>query len=299
MSLPVRSIPSALALVALAALPAAAQRDRDDGSRIDTTVALGRGATVDLSLLSGEIIVHGWNRDEARVQATSERGAIAFEHSSSRLMLSTRPWRGGTGDTRYELSVPVGTRLILRAISGDIRADGVGGEVEAHSTSGDVTVTDASSRITLESISGDVRGEKLRGTVRVNSVSGDVTLQGVDGDVDAQTVSGDVDISDATTKWVRAESTSGDVGYGGSVDPAGRYDFTTHSGEVSLTLPSSAGGVLSIETFSGSVDSDFPITIQPTGDRHSRPRRMEFSFGNGNARISVETFSGDIRIEKR
>jgi hypothetical protein len=48
------------------------------------------------------------------------------------------------------------------------------------------------------------------------------------------------------------------------------------------------------------VESDFPMTIQPPGqDGGGHPKRMQFTFGTGNARISVETFSGDIRIEKR
>ena len=52
----------ALGALAIAALPAGAQDrdDRDRGdltSKIDTTVTLSKGGTVDLSLISGEIVV--------------------------------------------------------------------------------------------------------------------------------------------------------------------------------------------------------------------------------------------------
>jgi hypothetical protein len=41
------------------------------------------------------------------------------------------------------------------------------------------------------------------------------------------------------------------------------------------------------------------MTMQP-GDHGmgSRPKRLEFTFNGGGARLSAETFSGDISIEK-
>ena len=38
--------------------------------------------------------------------------------------------------------------------------------------------------------------------------------------------------------------------------------------------------------------------MQPNGGGSSRPKRLEFTFGNGGARITAETFSGDIIIER-
>lgn len=53
-----------------------------------------------------------------------------------------------------------------------------------------------------------------------------------------------------------------------------------------------------IETFSGSVDSDFPVTLQPNTDGRGSNRRMEFKIGNGRARIVAESFSGTIKLER-
>ena len=301
------TIARSLALLAFLAVPLAAQdrrdrdRDRDEyETRIDTTVALDRNATVELSLVSGEIIVTAGGTGQAHVRAYSEHGDLQLQASPMRLSLSVHSRRGRMGDTRYEVTVPVGTRLLLRSTSGDITARGVRGEVEAHTTSGDLQVEGGATRITLESVSGDVRAEQLDGTVRVNAVSGDVALGQVTGEIEVETVSGEITMTDARSKWVRTETTSGDLEYHGTIDPAGRYDFTSHSGEITLTVPPDAGGTLNVETFSGSIESDFPMTIQPNGQNSDgRPKRMQFTFGNGNARISVETFSGDIRIEKR
>ena len=85
----------------------------------------------------------------------------------------------------------------------------------------------------------------------------------------------------------------------GSVDSDGQYAYNSQSRDLVLTLPESAGGGVSVETFSGEIDSDFPITLQP-GERDSREhgRRFEFTFGGGGARITTQTFSGDIVIRR-
>lgn len=292
------------ALVAAAA-PAAAQgrrdRDRDPWttrSRIDTTVTLSRGGTVDLSLVSGEIVVNAASGDQVRVRAYSERGILTFSASPDRVSLEVRSNRGRVGDTRYEVTVPVGARLELRAVSGDITARGTRGEVEARTVSGDLAITDAARIAYLETVSGDLGGSNLGGDVRATSVSGDVDLSNVEGEVEVETVSGELRLSGIRSRSVRTETVSGDLSYDGTLDPGGRYDFHSHSGTIRLRVPSSAGGSMRVETYSGTVDSDFPMSIQPGERIESRPKRVEFTFGSGGARITAETFSGDILLRR-
>lgn len=289
------------AAVALAA-PAGAQ-DHDDmpdrvTSKLDTTVTISKDGTVDLQLVSGEIIVSAGSGNQVRIKAWSERGQLEFSASASRVSLDVHSQRGRMGDTRYEVTVPAGVRLELKSVSGDITAHGVGGELEAGAVSGDVDVSDAKGRVDIESVSGDITAERLAGDVRVNAVSGDVSITDVSGDLDIETVSGEMNLERVAVKTLRSETVSGDMTYEGSLDPDGRYEFHSQSGSVKLRVPASAGGSVRIETFSGSLESEFPMTMQP-GERGSeRPKRMEFTFGTGRSRITAETFSGDITLER-
>src|SRR6476620_9211693 len=96
------------------AAPARAQDDRDDRSearatsKLDTTVTISRDGTVDLQLVSGEIIVSAGTGNQVRIHAWSERGILEFSASPSRVSLDVRSQRGRMGDTRYEVTVPVG-----------------------------------------------------------------------------------------------------------------------------------------------------------------------------------------------
>ena len=264
---------------------------------LDTTLTLEKRGIVDLSLTSGEIIVTGWSRSDVRVNATTEYGQLRLDAASSRISLGVRSRNGRMGDTRYEVSVPIGTRILTRSMSGETSVTGVRGEVEAQTQSGDITVNDASDRISLETLSGDIVAERVTGAVRLASASGEIEVTTATGDIEVESVSGSITLTGVRSRLVRTETTSGDVEFDGTIDPAGRYEFRSHSGDVRITLPPSAGAAVDVETFSGSINSDFRIVLEP-GERAlgMSPKRFDFKVGDGSARISLESFSGDIRI---
>ncbi|HJQ21938.1 MAG TPA: DUF4097 family beta strand repeat-containing protein [Gemmatimonadaceae bacterium] len=289
------------ALLVVAAMPAAAQdrdrnRDRDEDyeSVVDTTFAFDKRGNVSLSVGSGEIIVRAWNRDQVQVRARSERSTIRMDASSMRLTLDLSRPRGG--DTRFELMVPVGVRISARATNGDISITGTKGGVEARTQSGDLTVEDVADMIDLGSLSGDIQARGLVGNIDISAVSGDVTVHDAKGDVEATSVSGDIDLRSVVARYVRAKSTSGDVTYDGTIDSTGRYELGSHSGSVEITIPQGAGAQMSVSTYTGTIESDFPITLQP-GDHGLGPsKRFTFQIGKGDARVTAESFSGDITI---
>jgi DUF4097 and DUF4098 domain-containing protein YvlB len=299
----------ALALLA-AALPAVAgaqsrdrDRERDDREtfRIDTTVTIGRGGSVDLGLVSGDVIVTAWNRDEVQIKAYSEVIPLRFEHVGNTVRVNTVSGRyRRSGDQKMEVVVPVGTRVSASSVSGDVSVRGVRGEIEASAVSGDVVVDGAVRRASVSTVSGELRARAIEGDVRANTVSGDLSVEDVAGEVDAHSVSGEIDIRRARSGRVRTESVSGETTYEGTIDRDGRYDFNTHSGSVRLLLPANAAATLSLQTFSGSIDSDFQMTMGPTSDqgRGRSRRRMEFTINGGGARITAETFSGSVTIER-
>jgi len=279
-----------------ALLPAQRQhRDDDDvSSRIDTTVALSSGGVVELSLVSGDIKVTSWNRDQVRVSASSDGGILQFDATSSRVSLSVRSDRGDMGDTEYEITIPAGARLVAHSVSADIHTEG-GSDVEARSVSGDVSVTNVTGRATLESVSGSLTAMHVGHGLRVNGVSSDINANDVTGDINAQSTSGDIVLGSTHSSFVHTETVSGDTRFGGTIDRAGRYDFHSHSGDIVLAVPST-GVTFDVSTFSGDVQSDYPMTLQPgseVGQKH-----MEFSINGGGARVTAETFSGDVTVER-
>lgn len=279
--------------------PRAARYERDLRTRIDTIVPLNSSGTVDLSLISGTIEVSAWSRDQVKIEASTQEGGLRFTASRSRVALSVdHEGRSGrhrsSGKTIYKVVVPRGARLIMETVFGPITAKGVGGEVDAESVSGTIEVEDARS-LSFESVSGGVRARNVSGGAKGESVSGHVILENVRGDVEAGSVSGPIRLSGIVAKLVHAGTVSGSIHFSGSVDPAGKYDFESHSGTIRLALPANTGARLRLETFSGSFQSDFPVTVGGN-DGHGAGRSGEARIGRGNARIEAQTFSGSILI---
>src|SRR5947209_15470975 len=285
------------AVVAAFPLSAKAQDERGR-TQIDTTVRLDRGGAIDLSLISGRIRVTGWDRPDVKISASVESGYLQFSANSSRVSLSVEDNDGSgrrgrrhnnVGDARYDVSVPRGSRLILEAVSEDVTAKGSQGEIEASSVSGNVDVTDGLRTVSAEAVSGDVHVGQVNGNLRTETVSGELRAENVSGNVEASSVSGSIRLAGIQSKDVRTETVSGDINYAGTIEPSGRYGFESHSGTLRLDIPRGAGAQFSVETFSGDLSTDFPITVPPSSRR--REGRVEFTIGDGRARVTAQTFS--------
>ena len=273
------------------------RRERELAGALDTTVTFDARGTVNVSCPGGDVIVTGTARNQIVVKARTERGAIRFASSGGNATLEPAASRG-CNDAHFELSVPAGVHLVTNTWSGSLRVTGVKGEIDAHAQSGDVDVRDAGDDVEVETLSGDVTIQGASGAVNVHTVSGDISLTGGRGTVEMETVSGDIDLRDVVSSQVRTNSTSGDLTFAGAIVNAGRYQFETHSGELRLELPANVGAELSLSTFSGEIDSAFPITLTPGahGIGASQAKKLTFSLGQGSARIIAETFSGDVTL---
>jgi DUF4097 and DUF4098 domain-containing protein YvlB len=268
------------------------RRLRDAAGALDTTVSFDARGTITVTCPQGAVIVTGSDRNEIRVRARTENGAIRFTSNGTRATLEPASGRG-CSDGRFEITVPVGARVSARSWSGSVSARGVHGDLEARTQSADIDLRDVG-RIDVESLSGDVVIQGVDGESMIHTVSGDIALGGARGDVEIETVSGDIDLRDVVAKQIRTHTTSGDVEFSGQIIPDGRYEYNTHSGEIRLTLPADVGAQLNVATFNGGIESDFPITLK-AGTEHGN-KRLSFTLGQGSARITAETFSGDITL---
>ncbi len=278
----------AVAAAALAAGPLAAQS-------VDTTIAVRSGARFELNSVSGTVRVRQWSRAQIRVQAESDGARVNVDALPGMVSVRAIP-RRGEGDVDFTISVPTGTPLEVRAISADIDVGGVCGDARLASISGGVTLDCANGDVEVESVSGDVSATNLRGHAEITSTSGEVNASQVRGDLSARSVSGDVTLDGIDGNDVGVETVSGDVGFTGPIHDNGRYRFQSHSGDVTVRPQGDLNASVDVSTFSGDLESDWPITIVPGGA--VRQHEWQFTVGNGSARLSLESFSGTIYLRR-
>ncbi len=289
------SIPRALLLCAALPLTLAAQGSR--GDRIDTTLTIDRGGLVQLGTVSGEIRVTGSNRRDVKLVATIDVGRFELTTGAGRIALQTRSVGSRQSSAYVEVQVPVGTRISASTVSGLVEVRATEGEIVARSVSGRVDVRNGRERVDVETVSGTLDLRDIQGRMSIEGVSANIDVEGASGDLTAETVSGDIRVRRSNLTGMRAEAVSGTISYDGSLSANGSYRLNTHSGSITMMLPASVGAALELETFSGRIVSDFPLTLQP-GQATGRGKRMEFTLGNGGARVTAGAFSGNINIRR-
>jgi hypothetical protein len=132
------------------------------------------------------------------------------------------------------------------------------------------------------------RGVKLK----ARSVTGDIRATGLDARVNASSVSGDVRVS--TSDIASASTVSGSVEVQmGRTDWTGTLAFSSVSGDIDVAFGSDLNAEISYNTVSGSIDSDWPISMSRGGSRNLRG-----TVGSGGRRLTLSTVSGDVDLRR-
>jgi DUF4097 and DUF4098 domain-containing protein YvlB len=298
-------------------LPGAPRSDctgPEQTERFSRKLRLARAGSVTVGNISGDMVVTGGSGDDVSIEAikrtrceSSQLSAvqITVEERAGRVGVETEYPRYKSGvnvSVDYTITVPSWAAIELHSVSGDVKVTAVQGATRVESVSGNIATSDTPKLEMAKSVSGDVDliGARDVGDLTAGTVSGNVRAKDVKArNVSINTISGKVMLTDVSTDRLAAKTLSGDVSYAGSLAKGGRYELTTHSGQVRLMLTSGVGFELDANTFSGLIRSDLPLTL--TGDIRSRGPRNSLThatFGDGSAALSIRTFSGDIVITK-
>jgi DUF4097 and DUF4098 domain-containing protein YvlB len=288
-------IMSKLMSLILTALPLLAMAGRDEEKRVPADPE----GQVRITNTSGSVRVIGWDRAEVDVKAELgggvERLDVVDENGDVRIEVVLPSFSIRDGSADLVVHVPVGSQLEVTAVSAEIKVTEVSGPTRLKTVSGDVVASLSSTEIEMQSVSGDVtlNGGRASGNAQLKSVSGDVSIKAFAGSLDAASVSGDVVVNMEHLRDLHLRSTSGDVVVSGALDAGARIEAESVSGDVKLGLPAREGFVSDIETFSGDIGGCFSKQVTRTS-KHGPGKRLYLTEGNGDARIRVKSFSGDV-----
>jgi DUF4097 and DUF4098 domain-containing protein YvlB len=295
--------------------------------RFSQTYKVTADGALDLQNIAGDVRVTGGRGNEIRIDAT-KRVRSRDEGQTRRMLTDLRievnqvgnrvevrtiyPRSSGrniSASVDYVITVPTSAIVNLKTISGDVSVAEVKGEVRAESVSGSVDCSATPNLATAKTISGEVRarGITTQGTLTLGSVSGNVIASGLEARViEAGTVSGTVQLTNVRADRVQAKTMSGDVEFDARLTKGGRYELNSHSGNVRVMLTQPSGFELDASSFSGSIRTDFPVTLRSTtgtnNDRNRRGNRntaIRGTFGDASAILAVRSFSGNVVITKK
>jgi len=318
MSYAVRVVVAALVGISVA-LPAAAQNDVTE--RFSRTTHLDQNGTFDLTNVIGDIAITGTTgRDvtiEAvkRVQRPNPRAArnllamidIQVTEQANRLEVRTlvpRP-RNFPGSVDFTVMVPEDANVIVKTLTGSIRASNIKGELRADTVAGSISASGVRKLAALKCVTGDVEitDAGAEDPVTASTVSGSVIVRGLRARaVQLTSVSGNIRVEDAQIERLMVKTVQGNLDYAGDLARSGRYEFNSHSGDIRLVLSGNTGFEVLANTFSGMVRSDFAFNrgrAAGEGGAVQGPRALRGAFGDASAMVALRAFSGNISVARR
>lgn len=261
--------------------------------------AEARGA-VDISNVSGTVVVTGWDRPQVSVRAELgegvERVDVSSEHGRTTVKVVLPHHSGHGGDADLHVQVPKDSELTVSAVSADVRTTGVTGVQRLNAVSGDITAELGGSDLELKTVSGDVKlkGHGQPARLHVSSVSGDVRLEHGAGDLEAGTVSGSLVLSLDSARSVRARTTSGDLHFEGKLNRGADLDATSVSGDLHVRASADGGYSFEARSFNGDITNCFGA--EPVERHHGSGHTLEGTRGEGAGHVRLNTMSGSIQL---
>src|SRR5690349_16359828 len=297
------AIPSSLLLLLAASGAAVAS------TPISETRSVNADARIDVSNIKGDVTISGWDKNEVSITGTLGEGAkkLDIEGGGSSLSIKVEPpdkqgwfnWGSESrmGNSSLDLKVPRNAELKIEVVSADVALSGVAGRLlTVNSVSGKLRLDSDAKEVEIDSVSGniDLTGKAERG--HLETVSGNVRARGLGGQIKLETVSGDIDAENGDYREISAGTVSGDINLRGKPSKDARVDIETMSGDVHLYLPSDVSAHLRATTFSGSIRSDFgKVKEEERGPGSS----LDATIGANDARVTLQTFSGDIEVRRQ
>jgi DUF4097 and DUF4098 domain-containing protein YvlB len=265
--------------------------------RTDTTFAVTSAETrLVIENFAGDVSVGTWSKNSIRIEADhSSRTEVEIERDESTISVKAENRHGVPASVDFRITVPPTVAIEISGTYADVTVEGTRADVSVETVRGDVNVTGGAGHIALQSVEGDVTLEKGRGRAELQSVNAGVKVVGLEGELVAETVNGEVSLEDIRGNTVEASTVNGDVLYDGVLREGGSYRFATHNGDITVSVPAQTSANVSVTTYSGEFDSDFPIKVTSS----HRNRRMRFTLGSGAAELELESFQGAIHLQKK
>lgn len=297
-------------------------RGEESNGPMEATVAATPTVNVTLGTRSGNISIHGWERQEVHAEMRESTAKIELRKTSTLANASDPASQievvvsnGSEDDANFEdsdtdspisLDVPRGATLFLKTQDGDIEVTDVA-EAHIETSGGRVELSRISKVAEATSIGGDVSLENSGGRARLTSFGGSIEVsdfRALDGNdfLKIKTTGGDILLRQLTQTRVEATTISGEVKLEGKLARGGNYNFTTTSGDVTLALPADSSFKLNAKiSENGEIVTEFPIKYNGSTSPFTlmQAGRLIGTYGSGDATLNLISFNGTIRLWKR
>lgn len=271
---------------------------------VSETLPAGPGAEVDVDVLSGTVAIEGWGQDLVEVAGTLGDGVerLDFEGDEDGVSIEVvydEDYHGKQQvDTDLTIRLPAGVELSVETVSASISVTGVTGILDLETVSGSIDVSSKPAELDVETVSGNISVASAPPETDVSSVSGLIEIRAAGGAIDVENVSGEIMIYGGVIDDGDLETVSGDITCHAAPGPGQDLDIETTDGTVTLVVDPSLVASFELSTFSGTIENQIGPEPKRTS-KYTPGTELKFNTGTGGPNISIDSFSGSIKLITR
>lgn len=271
---------------------------------VNKSVPIGPGGEVEIDVLSGKVTVEAWSQNMVEVTGTLGDGveAIEVEGDEDGVYIEVEydeHYHGKQAvDTDLTIRMPAGASLSIETVSAGVSVSGIGGEVDIETVSGNIELAGKASGLDVETVSGNIFIASAPAESDVSSVSGKIEIEAAGGSIDVENVSGKIMVNGGFIDEGDFSSVTGDITIHAIPRPDGSLDAETMSGVITVVIDAGLIASFDLTTFSGSIENQFGPEPRRTS-KYTPGKELYFNTGSGGPSISLESFSGSIKLVTR
>ncbi|NVK54142.1 MAG: DUF4097 family beta strand repeat protein [Alteromonadaceae bacterium] len=293
--------------------------------KIDQTLDTSDSPMVEMEHVQGKAEIKTWDKNQVRITGVlgSQTEEFTFEKRGNTVVIDVEVkdnhyrWEDKK-DAKDDLTVfvPVGSKLAYETVNSDVIVDGLKGGTSIGVVNGDIKASNLANRVGVESVNGDVELKNITGplkiesvngdieaehnsteTLEVESVNGEITLNSNSTDVTIETVNGDTLMSLGNIDELTMASVNGDAKVSLTLNSDAEVEAETVGGSITMSFNDNVSARFDIEAHAGGKISNKLNNTSISKAKYGPGQWVEFTEGNGDARVRISTVNGHITVE--
>lgn len=270
--------------------------------------ALKSGGRLELENFNGSVEITGWDKETVEIDGTKYAPSedslrqlkidIVNTPDSIRIRAvrpSDRRWNMGA---KFVIQAP--RKVIIDRVTssnGGVRLNQLDGNANVRTSNGSVRLSEVNGNVEVHTSNGGIELERFHGGAVLGTSNGGIRGDGIRGNVEARTSNGGIDLTVAEVESgrpIKLTSSNGRVRLA-----LGRWKnndviVDTSNSSITIQLPGDVDARVKASTSNGSIQSDFPVTMQGAINKH----RMDGVIGKGGPLLDLTTSNGSVRIQR-
>lgn len=293
---------------------------------VNENLKVANNEKIYIESMRGEVEIVATSASLFKVSGTLDEKADGYELESKNGFTSFKvkmPNMRNYGDwddqekegSRLKIEVPKGAEVEFQGVNANIRVTGVQGSskistvngsvygeklekfIQLETVNGEITSVNNNGRISLNTVNGEIEDSGSQGRLSIDAVNGSIETKSSASEVSVSVVNGEADLALTNVQQLSMSSVNGslDAELKGSTTP--RVEASTVSGNAKLKLDKGINAKFNlVANAGGSIRNE--LTSHKAEKAKYGPRRsLEFSTGQGEGSIQMNTVSGGLKLE--